>query len=177
MDITPFVSHDPFVFGEPELAAFLNKTVAMTADIQNPPPVMNAEIKQRSKMGDKRLKEAEAELEIFKSFNSFLTPELSVLLMDKMLTCYKQSDAIEGNMEKLINKMWLHGDLAGIEVLMMLSLAERLARLHAKLGNADAITAINALDNLKRNRGGATTKSSGDETAKKKKVPIPTTLA
>jgi hypothetical protein len=169
MDNMPFVSHDPFVFGEAELTAFLSKTSSMTAEIKNPPPVTNAEINKRSRMGDKRLKEAERELEIFQSYNSFLTPELSVFLMEKMLTSYKQSDAIDKNMVKLINKMWLHGDLAGIAVLIMLALAEKLARIHAELGNPDAIAAVNALDSLKRNRGGGgSSKTSGDETSKKK---------
>lgn len=155
MDNTPFVFHDPFVFGETEFTGFISKGIAMTAEIPKPPAVTNAEIKQRSKMGDKRLKEAEDELAIFKEYNSFLTPELSVALMEKMLTAYKQSDSTETNLMALIKKMWLHGDLAGIEVLVMLTLAEQLARIHVKLGNKDAISAVNALEKLNRNRGGA----------------------
>jgi hypothetical protein len=154
MDNTPFVSHDPFVFGANEFTDFINKGVAMTAEIAKPPAVTNAAIKLRSKMGDRRLKEATDELEIFKQYNSFLTPELSVLLMDKMLTAYKQSDTTETTLMALITKMWLHGDLAGIEVLIMLTLSERLARIHAQLGNPDAIAAVNALEKLNRNRGG-----------------------
>jgi hypothetical protein len=169
MDNTPFVSHDPFIFGEAELTALIKKANGMTAEIQNPPPVTNAAIKQRSKMGDKRLKEAKDELEIYQSYNSFLTPELSVVLMEKMLTCYEQSDSIEATLMKLIVKMWLHGDLAGIEVLMMLSLSEQLARIHAKLGNADAIAAVNALDNLNRNRGGGGNAKSSNSTSAEKK--------
>jgi predicted DNA-binding protein YlxM (UPF0122 family) len=154
MDNTPFVSHDPFVFGANEFTDFINKGVAMTAEIPKPPAVTNAAIKQRSKMGVKRLKEAEDELAIFKNYNSFLTPELSVVLMEKMLTSYKQSDSTETTLQALINKMWLHGDLAGIEVQVMLMLSEQLARIHAKLGNNDAIAAVNALEKLNRNRGG-----------------------
>jgi hypothetical protein len=79
---------------------------------------------------------------------------LSVVLMEKMLTSYKQSDSTETTLQALINKMWLHGDLAGIEVQVMLMLSEQLARIHAKLGNNDAIAAVNALEKLNRNRGG-----------------------
>jgi hypothetical protein len=167
MDNTPFVPHDPFVFGTNEFTDFINKGIAMTAEIPKPPAVTNAEIKQRSKMGDKRLKEAESELAIFKDYNSFLTPELSVALMEKMLTAYKQSDSTETNLMALIKKMWLHGDLAGIEVLIMLTLSEQLARIHAKLGNADAIAAVNALDKLKRNRGGGEKQPVAAPTEKK----------
>ena len=71
-----------------------------------------------------------------------------------MLTCVKQAYAIEANATKLSDKMWTHGEVAGIELLIMLRLAEKLARTLAELGNPDAIRVVNRLDNLKRNRGG-----------------------
>ena len=166
---TPFVPHIPFTFKKDEFAAFTQKTVAMTTEIPDSPPITNAEIKKRARMGEKRLKEAEGELKIFQEFNSFLTPELAVPLMAEMLTCVRQSYQIEEDSTKLSAKMWTHGEVAGIDAMVMLSLAENLARLLAKLGNADAIRAVNALDNLKRNRGGGGSKSSGGDTPAEKK--------
>ncbi len=156
---TPFSPHDPFNFEAGAFQNFITQMVSMATVIPNPPPVTNAELKQRARMGDKRLKEAEDELAVFKSFNSFLTTELSVSLMENMMTCYKQSDAIDKNATKLVEKSWAHGDVAGVQLLIILSLSEQLARILAKSGNKDAIAAVNALDNLKRNRGGGSSAS------------------
>ena len=87
--------------------------------------------------------------------------------MEKMLTCVKQAYAIEANATKLSDKMWTHGEVAGIELMIMLSLSKSLARVFAKLGNPDAIRAVNALDDLKRNRGGGA-KPSGNNPPDKK---------
>ncbi len=151
---TPFNPHDPFTFEESVHQNLINQMVAMSNLIPTPPPVTNAELKLHSRMGDKRLAEAESEIAIFQTFNSFLTEELRVTLMEAMLLCYKQADSIDKNSSKLTNKAWAHGEVAGMQLLIMLSLAEELTRVLAKSGNKDAIAAGNALDNLKRNRGG-----------------------
>ena len=74
--------------------------------------------------------------------------------MGRMYTSVKQAYITEAMTTKLSDKMWDHGEVAGIELLKSLSINEELARVHAKMGNPDAIRVVNRLDNLKRNRGG-----------------------
>ena len=167
---TPFVPHDPFNFNEVDFTAFTSKTTAMTSEIPASPPIPNAEINQRSKMGEKRFKDAEEKLAVFREFNSFLSPELGLPLMDRMYTCVKQAYTTEAMTTKLSDKMWDHGEVAGIELMKSLSINEGLARVHAKMGNPDAIRVVNRLDDLKAKRmnSGGNSKPPTDNPTDKK---------
>ena len=91
--------------------------------------------------------------------------------MDRMYTSVKQAYITEVMTTKLSDKMWDHGEVAGIELLKSLSINEELARVHAKMGNPDAIRAVNRLDDLKAkrtNNGGGNSKPPSDNPTGKK---------
>lgn len=160
---TPFVPHDTHSFENKAFEQFVASIVEKTSQIPPPPPITNAELKKKAKMAEVRETDATASVAIFKDCTSYLPPNLAYALMVQKLTAYKQADTIDDTTRALAKAMWAHGDLAGAELLIMLSLAENLTRTFAKLGNPEAIIAGNKLDDLNRNRGGGKAKKDGDD--------------
>jgi hypothetical protein len=163
---TPFVPHDTFSFESNQFQLFVDGIIKMSGLIPDPPALTNAELKKKAKMADIREAEATLIVEIFKHCTSFLPPNLAHALMYQKLTSYKQAKLIDTETIALAAALWAHGDLAGAELLIMLSLAEKLANVHAELGNKEAIAALNKLDNLKRNRGGKSKGKNDEDNAK-----------
>ena len=161
---SPFEPYDTHSFENKAFEQFVASIVEKTNQIPPSPPVTNAELKKKAKMADVREIDATACVAIYKDCTSYLPPNLAYALMVQKLTSFKQADTIDDTTRALAKAMWAHGDLAGAELLIMLSLAENLTRTFAKLGNPEAIIAGNKLDDLKRKRGGNKGKKGGGDT-------------
>ena len=161
---SPFVPHDTHSFEDKAFEQFVASIVEKTNQVPPSPPITNAELKKKAKMADARETEATACVAIYKDCTSYLPPNLAHALMVQKLTSFKQANTIDATTLALAKAMWAHGDLAGAELLIMLSLAEKLTRTFAELGNPEAILALNKLDDLKRNRGGGKGKKGDDDT-------------
>ena len=157
---TPFVPHDTFSFDPVEFTSLIERLDAMIKLIPPPPPITNTEFNKKAKMADIRETESDSVVEIFKNCTSYLPENLAYSLMIQKQTSFKQSKMLDTKTTTLTNAQWKHGDLSGADLLIMMSLAEKLTRVHAKLGNKEAIIAANGLDDLNRKRGGGNNKNN-----------------
>lgn len=163
----PLALHETKAFPEAEFNAFMTKAEEWAESIPEPDAITNDEMKKLSQMGD--IKEADATLKVqaLKRYNSFLTPQLALVLFIAKLTSYKQAGTLEKVLTVLIDKYWVHGILGGVDLLKMLAVAEILATGHAALGNSDAINYLNEVEKIKATRAKANKKAASDTTATK----------
>lgn len=143
------VIHETASFEDAVFDAFAVQLEQFLNQIPEPAAVPNQEVKQAAKMGDVKESNASAKLEALKQFNSFLPPQLVLAVMLSKLRSYKQADKLEVLLTKIIDKMWAHGVLGGIDLLAMLTLVDSLADAWAALGNADAIKYLNEVEKIK----------------------------
>jgi hypothetical protein len=155
---------------EVQLEEFLNQ-------IPEPAAVPSKEVKLAAKMGDVKEAEATTKLEALKSFNSFLPTQLVLAVMLSKLRSYKQADKLEKLLTKIIDKMWAHGTLGGIDILAMLIIVDGIAATSAALGNGDAIKYLNEVEKIKaakeaaRKAAEAAKKAGEPKTVKKSASP------
>ena len=165
--LEPLVLHDTKAFPETEFNAFITKAVEWAESIPEPAAITNDEMKKLPKMGDIKEADATLKVEALKKYNSFLTPELALLLFIAKLSSYKQAGILDKVLTVLIDKYWVHGILGGVDVLKMLAVAEVLANGQAALGNSDAINYLNEVENIKTLRAKANKKAAADTSAAK----------
>ena len=143
------VLHQTASIPETEFNGFIGKFDEFSAQIPAPAAVLNSELKHLAKMGDKKEADATAKLEALKKYNSFLPPQLSLLVMLDKLRAYKQSNTTDAKLTKIIDKAWTNGILGGIDLIAMLTLVDNMAETSAALGNDDAINYYNELEKIK----------------------------
>jgi hypothetical protein len=134
------VLHKTKAFSEPEFTALLGKANEWLDAIPEPDALSNSEMKALAKMGDVKEEDAIAKVESLKVYNSFLPPELLLVVIIAKLASYQQPSLLEAVLTKIINKFWVHGVLGGVDLLKMLALVEKEANNKAAYGNTDAIT-------------------------------------
>jgi hypothetical protein len=155
-----------------EFNGFIGKFDEFAAQIPTPGAVLNSEVKHAAKMGDKKEADATAKLEALKKYNSFLPPQLSLLVMLDKLRAYKQSNTTDAKLTKIIDKAWTNGILGGIDLIAMLTLVDNLAETSAALGNEDAINYYNELEKIKAMKKVAeVAKKAGDQKSPKNPTP------
>lgn len=166
------VIHETASFEDAVFNAFAVQLEQFLEQIPEPAAVPSKEVKQAAKMGDVKEANANAKLEALKKFNSFLPPQLVLTVMLSKLRSYKQADKLETLITKIIDKMWAHGTLGGIDLLAMLSLVDNIADTSAALGNGDAIKYLNEVEKIKAAKKAAdAAKKSGDNKSPKNPTP------
>ena len=165
----PLVIHETASFEDAVFDAFAVQLEQFLAQIPEPAAVPSKEVKAAAKVGDVKEANATAKLDALKKFNSFLPPQLALMVMLSKLRSYKQADKLEALLTDIIDKMWAHGTLGGIDLLAMLSLVDSIADTSAALGNSDAIKYLNEVEKIKAAKkvADAAKKASEPKTIKK----------
>ncbi len=169
----PLVIHETASFEDTVFDAFAVQLEQFLAQIPEPAAVPSKEVKQAAKMGDVKETNATLKLDALKKFNSFLPPQLILAVMLSKLRSYKQADKLEALLTDIIDKMWTHGTLGGIDLLAMLNLVDNIADTSAALGNGDAIKYLNEVEKIKaaKKAADAAKKVSEPKTVKKAVLP------
>ena len=169
----PLVIHETASFEDAVFDAFAVQLEQFLTQIPEPAAVPSKEVKQAAKMGDIKEANATAKLDALKKFNSFLPPQLILTVMLSKLRSFKQADKLEALLTAIIDKMWAHGNLGGIDLLAMLSLVDSIADTSAALGNGDAIKYLNEVEKIKaaKKAADAAKKTAEPKTIKKAVLP------
>ena len=165
----PLVIHETASFEDAVFDAFAVQLEQFLAQIPEPAAVPSKEVEQAAKLGNVKENNATLKLDALKKFNSFLPPQLVLAVMLSKLRAYKQADKLETLLTAIIDKMWAHGTLGGIDLLAMLSFVDNIADTSAALGNSDAIKYLNEVEKIKaaKKAADAAKKNAEPKTMKK----------
>jgi hypothetical protein len=147
--IDQLVLHNTVCLPQADYDALIAKLEEAVGQIPASTAVLNKEMKNFAKMGDKKESDAVSKLAILKKNGSFLPPELAWALMNDKLTAFKQSNGIKAIYAAINDKTASNGDLSGIDLGAMLSIVDALSLSSAALGNADAIKYLNEWEKVK----------------------------